>query len=62
MPESTRDDELATAVPGAAERTQFDRDGFLIIRGALTPGEVGHHGWLKERDLLDPDSPPLRPS
>jgi ectoine hydroxylase len=26
-----------------AEREQFDRDGFLIIRGALTPDEVGHY-------------------
>jgi ectoine hydroxylase len=26
-----------------AEREQFDRDGFLIIRGALTPDEVGRY-------------------
>jgi ectoine hydroxylase len=26
-----------------AEREQFDRDGFLIIRGALTPDEIGHY-------------------
>jgi ectoine hydroxylase len=32
----------ATAMT-AAEREQFDRDGFLIIRGALTPDEVGHY-------------------
>jgi ectoine hydroxylase len=30
------------------EREQFDRDGFLIIRGALTPGEVRHYA-----DALD---------
>ncbi|MCW2929633.1 MAG: hypothetical protein JWM19_595, partial [Actinomycetia bacterium] len=29
-----------SAAPAAAEREQFDRDGFLIIRGALTPDEV----------------------
>jgi hypothetical protein len=31
-----------------AEREQFDRDGFLIIRGALTTGEVRHYA-----DALD---------
>jgi ectoine hydroxylase len=31
-----------------AEREQFDRDGYLIIRGALSPSEVDHY-----RDALD---------
>jgi hypothetical protein len=33
--------EPATAEPLAAgQRASFDRDGYLIIRGALSPGEV----------------------
>lgn len=32
--------ERATAMT-TAEREQFDRGGFLIIRGALTPDEIG---------------------
>jgi ectoine hydroxylase len=34
--------ERATAMT-TAEREQFDRDGFLVIRGALTPDEVGRY-------------------
>jgi len=34
--------------PPAAERERFDRDGFLVIRGALTPDEAGFY-----RDALD---------
>ena len=41
MSGSTRDHELATAIARTAEREQFARDGFLIIRGALTPDEAG---------------------
>lgn len=37
-----------TVVPSAEEREQFDRDGFLVIRGALTDGEVEYY-----RDALD---------
>src|SRR5258708_36397076 len=32
-----------SVAPTATEREQFDRDGFLIIRGALTPDEVGSY-------------------
>lgn len=35
-------------MPTKAERERFDRDGFLIIRGALTPDEVGYY-----RNALD---------
>jgi ectoine hydroxylase len=34
--------------PSAAERDQFDRDGFLVVRSALTPDEAGFY-----RDALD---------
>jgi ectoine hydroxylase len=34
--------------PPAAERERFDRNGFLVIRGALTPDEAGFY-----RDALD---------
>jgi hypothetical protein len=34
--------------PLAAERERFDRDGYLVIRDALTPGETGFY-----RDALD---------
>jgi len=37
-----------TTAPAAAEREQFDRDGFLIIRGALTSDEVAFY-----QDALD---------
>lgn len=33
----------------ATEREQFDRDGFLIIRGALTPDEVGRYADALDR-------------
>jgi ectoine hydroxylase len=33
----------------ATEREQFDRDGFLIIRGALTPDEVGRYADTLDR-------------
>jgi len=29
--------------PPAAERERFDRNGFLVIRGALTPDEAGFY-------------------
>jgi hypothetical protein len=38
----------ARPVP-AAERERFDRDGYLIIRGALTPGEVRHYAAALDR-------------
>jgi ectoine hydroxylase len=40
--------EHATEVPSPAEREQFERDGFLVIRGALKPDEVEFY-----RDALD---------
>jgi ectoine hydroxylase-related dioxygenase (phytanoyl-CoA dioxygenase family) len=39
MPSTVGSIEPASAIP-AAEREQFDRDGYLIIRGALAPEEV----------------------
>jgi ectoine hydroxylase len=39
MPSTVGSAEDATPIP-AAEREQFDRDGYLIIRGALTLDEV----------------------
>ena len=41
-------DSTAVRVMSAAEREQFDRDGYLIIRGALNQDEVGFY-----RDALD---------
>jgi ectoine hydroxylase len=39
----------STASPDlAAQRAEFDKNGYLIIPGALTPDEVGHY-----RDALD---------
>ena len=41
--------DVSTASPDlAAQRAEFDKNGFLIIPGALTPGEVDHY-----RDALD---------
>jgi len=39
----TRTGTSARMAPTAAEREQFDRDGFLLIRGALAPDEVAYH-------------------
>lgn len=33
----------------AEQREQFDRDGYLIIRGVLTPDEVGHYTAAVDR-------------
>jgi ectoine hydroxylase-related dioxygenase (phytanoyl-CoA dioxygenase family) len=41
-------DSTAVRVMSGAEREQFDRDGYLIIRGALNQDEVGFY-----RDALD---------
>jgi ectoine hydroxylase len=35
--------------PPAAEREQFDRDGYLVIRGALTPYEAGFYAEALDR-------------
>lgn len=48
MTTTARDVEHAMEGPSAAEREQFDRDGFLVIRGALKPDEVEFY-----RDALD---------
>ena len=41
--------DVSTASPDlAAQRAEFDKNGFLIIPGALSPGEVDHY-----RDALD---------
>jgi ectoine hydroxylase len=42
MPSTAGSTERARPVP-AAERERFDRDGYLIIRGALTPDEVSRY-------------------
>jgi ectoine hydroxylase len=38
-----------SAAPAAAECEQFDRDGFLLIRGALTPDEIGFYRKALDR-------------
>jgi hypothetical protein len=45
-----------SALVPVAERERFERDGYLIIRGALTHDEV-----LYYRQALDRAYPPLRP-
>ena len=45
---AAKETEQATVLPSAAEREQFERDGFLVIRGALKPDEVEFY-----RDALD---------
>jgi ectoine hydroxylase len=37
------------AAPTAAEREQFDRNGFLVIRGALTPDETSFYRKALDR-------------
>jgi ectoine hydroxylase len=32
-----------------------------ITHGATTPEDTPLYGWLKERGLLDPANPPLKP-
>lgn len=36
----------------AAERERFERDGFLVLRGALTPGEVDFYRGALDRAYL----------
>lgn len=38
-----------TSTISASEREQFDRDGFIVIRGALTPDEVNHYAGALDR-------------
>lgn len=38
-----------TSPISASEREQFDRDGFIVIRGALTPDEVNHYAGALDR-------------
>ncbi len=45
MPQSIRRPASITA----SEREQFDRDGFLIIRAALTPDEIRHYAAALDR-------------
>jgi hypothetical protein len=45
MPETI---EQVTPIP-AADQEQLDREGFLIIRGALTPDEVRHYSEALDR-------------
>jgi ectoine hydroxylase len=48
MPGTVGGTERAQQIPAAA-REQFDRDGYLIIRGALTPDEVGRYTAALDR-------------
>ena len=48
MPSTAGSTERARPVP-AAERERFDRDGYLIIRGALTPDEVSRYAAALDR-------------
>jgi hypothetical protein len=48
MPSTAGSTERARPVP-AAERERFDRDGYLIIRGALTPDEVSRYAAARDR-------------
>jgi len=49
MPRTAGSTEHAAGPIAAAEREQFDRDGFLVIRGALTPGEVRRYADALDR-------------
>jgi ectoine hydroxylase len=42
----------APSTPSTAEREQFERDGYLIIRGALTPDEVETYREALDRAYL----------
>jgi ectoine hydroxylase len=48
MPSTAGSTERARPVQ-AAERERFDRDGYLIIRGALTPDEVSRYAAALDR-------------
>lgn len=48
MPSTAGSTERSRPVP-AAERERFDRDGYLIIRGALTPAEVSRYAAALDR-------------
>jgi phytanoyl-CoA dioxygenase PhyH len=48
--------------PTAAEREQFERDGYLIIRGALTPDEVEMYRTALDRAYLSATADGLIPS
>jgi Phytanoyl-CoA dioxygenase (PhyH) len=48
MPSTAGSTDRARPVP-AAEHERFDRDGYLIIRGALTPDEVSRYAAALDR-------------
>jgi ectoine hydroxylase len=48
MPSTAGSTDRARPVP-TAERERFDRDGYLIIRGALTPDEISRYAAALDR-------------
>jgi phytanoyl-CoA dioxygenase PhyH len=49
MARNVADDAEGITILGPAKREQFDRDGFLMIRGALTQDETGYYREALER-------------
>jgi ectoine hydroxylase len=52
----------APSTPSTAEREQFERDGYLIIRGALTPDEVETYREALDRAYLSATADGLIPA